>query len=140
LKSALRIKPGAKELLQHLQAGGKKTIVITEGPRDAQEWTIEQLGLKEYIDILATSSEFGKSKIDGLYTEVLTRYHIHAEEMVFVGDNLVRDVVAAREAGISAVFYNENCEDNEREDGIVSVRSLGTILDGMIEVGARELL
>jgi putative hydrolase of the HAD superfamily len=139
LKSALRLKPGAKELLQHLHAHGKKIIVITEGPRDAQEWTIELLGLKEYVDVLATSSEFGKSKVDGLFLEVLIRYHINPKEMVFVGDNLERDVMAAREVGISAVLYDENCEENEREDGIVCEKSLGTILGEMREIFAEKI-
>jgi putative hydrolase of the HAD superfamily len=128
LKSALRVKSGSKELLQRLHSCGKKIIVITEGPRDAQEWTIEQLGLKEHVDVLVTSSEFGKSKVDGLFEGVLSRYQIHPEEMVFVGDNLVRDVLAAKRAGILAILLDEKWDGHKREDGVTSISALGDIL------------
>jgi putative hydrolase of the HAD superfamily len=130
LKSALRLKPGAIEVLQHLRSQKKKILIITEGPRDAQEWTIEQLGLKEYVDILVTSSEVGKSKVDGLFEHVLSRYHIKPEEMIFVGDNVVRDVWAAEKAGILSVLFDENWDGREREDGVTCITALKDIVRG----------
>jgi putative hydrolase of the HAD superfamily len=122
------LKPGAQELLQHLRSRGKHIIVITEGPRDAQEWTIEQLGLKEYVDVLVTSSELGKSKVDGLFEAVLSRYHIKSEEIVFVGDNLTRDVLAATESGIVSVLFDEKWDGQSREDGVFCITALKDIL------------
>jgi putative hydrolase of the HAD superfamily len=130
LKEALQLKPGAKELLQHLRSKGKKIIIITEGPRDAQEWTVRNLGLDEYVDVLVTSSEMGKSKVDGLFGKVLTQYGIEAEEIVFVGDNLERDVLAGRDAGMCSVLFDEGWDGVTREDGIVCVRDLREILKG----------
>ncbi|CAI7609919.1 unnamed protein product [Penicillium viridicatum] len=94
-------------LLETLQGLGKKVIVITEGPADAQQWTVQELGIRSYIDVLVTTNEVGKSKVDGLFAVVLEKYGIAAEDIVYFGDNEIRDVQTAREEGILAVLYDE---------------------------------
>ncbi|KAK7447267.1 hypothetical protein Landi51_07142 [Colletotrichum acutatum] len=42
LNESLQLKDGAEALLQKLKSAGKKVVVITEGPQDAQERTIDQ--------------------------------------------------------------------------------------------------
>ncbi|CAP96659.1 hypothetical protein E8E15_006529 [Penicillium rubens] len=107
LRKSLTLKAGALHLLQTLRGLGKKVIVITEGPADAQEWTIQELGLRSYVDVLVTTNEVGKSKVDGMFGIVLEKYGIAAEDIVYFGDNRIRDVQAAREEGILAVLYDE---------------------------------
>ncbi|KAJ9488095.1 hypothetical protein VN97_g5219 [Penicillium thymicola] len=107
LRENLTLKAGALHLLQTLQGLGKKVIVITEGPADAQQWTVRELGIQSYIDVLVTSNEVGKSKVDGLFGVVLERHGIAAKDIVYFGDNGIRDVQAAREEGILAVLYDE---------------------------------
>lgn len=72
-----------------------------------QEWTVQELGIRPYIDVLVTTNEVGKSKIDGLFGAVLEKYGIAAEDIVYFGDNAIRDVQAARQEGILAVLYDE---------------------------------
>lgn len=110
LRSALELKPGALSLLQTLRRLGKKVIVITEGPQDAQEWTVRELGLAPYIDILVTTNQVGRSKVDGLFSIVLEMYGIDAGDIVHVGDSEVRDVVPARRERMLAVMYDESGE------------------------------
>ena len=75
LEKSLQLKPGALHLLQHLHSVlGKKTMIITEGPFDSQQWTIAALGLAPYVDILVTTNDMGKSKIDGLFGAVLEKF------------------------------------------------------------------
>ena len=107
LRENLTLKPGGLHLLQTLRELGKKIIVITEGPADAQEWTVQELGIRSYVDVLVTTNEVGKSKIDGLFGAVLEKYGIAAEDIVYFGDNAIRDVQAARQEGILAVLYDE---------------------------------
>ncbi|RDW86849.1 HAD family hydrolase [Aspergillus mulundensis] len=107
LRAALTLKPGARQLLEGLKALGKKVIVVTEGPKDAQEWTIAELGLEPFIDILVTTNEVGLSKVDGLFSAVLHKYNIFPGDMVYVGDNERRDIVPARAARIDTVLYNQ---------------------------------
>ncbi|PWY95912.1 HAD-like protein [Aspergillus sclerotioniger CBS 115572] len=112
LRAALTLKAGALHLLEKLKARGKGVIIVTEGPQDAQEWTIAELGLKPFIDILVTTNEVRKSKVDGLFTAVLEKYNIAPGDLVYIGDNKQRDIIPARAAGIDTVLYDEksNCQ------------------------------
>lgn len=110
LGNALQLKPGALQLLQYLRQHGKKIIIVTEGPTDAQIWTVQRLGLEPYVDVLVTTNEVGKSKVDGLFTEVLRTRNILPQDMVYVGDNEARDVFPAMQLGILAVHYSEKKE------------------------------
>lgn len=125
LATSLALKPGALDLLTKLKELGKRVIVITEGPRDAQEWTIGQLGLKAFVDVLVTSNELGFSKTDGLFREVLRRQRIRADQMVYIGDNEARDVLPAREEGIVAVHFDEKSTTSiDFVDSLPKVKSL----------------
>ncbi|BCR89308.1 HAD family hydrolase [Aspergillus chevalieri] len=131
LQAALELKPGALSLLQTLKRLDKKIIVITEGPQDAQEWTVQELGIAPYIDILVTTNEVGKSKVDGLFSIVLEKYDINAGDIVYVGDNEARDVVPARSEGLLSVLYDERGETRlDKIDGlrVESLRKLEDIL------------
>lgn len=134
LRFSLTLKTGALQLLQTLQRLDKKVMVITEGPADAQEWTIRELGLWPYVDILVTTNEVGKSKVDGLFAAVLGKYSIHPEEMVYFGDNEVRDVHAAQKEGIMAILYDQKQEKHLRFPGVLRINSWDTLqimlLDG----------
>ena len=57
-------------------------MIVTEGPRDAQKWTVEQLGLAPYVDVLVTSNEVGLAKDAGLFEEVSERCGIRKEDVV----------------------------------------------------------
>lgn len=54
LIKSLELKNGVLDLFEALQRHGHKIAVISEGPQDAQERTIEALGLTSNIDYLAT--------------------------------------------------------------------------------------
>lgn len=107
LAEYLQLKAGALEVLSNLKARGKKIVVVTEGPQDGQEWTLQQLGLAPLVDVLVTTSAFKTTKVDGLFGKVLEHLGVAAKEVVFVGDNYERDVLPAREVGILAIHYAE---------------------------------
>ncbi|KAJ5512340.1 hypothetical protein N7463_001892 [Penicillium fimorum] len=127
LRENLTLKAGALRLLQTLRGLGKKVIVITEGPADAQEWTVQELGIWSYIDILVTTNEVGKSKVDGLFGVVLEKYGIAAEDIVYFGDNVIRDVQAAREEGIPAVLYDEKQQSHLYDISVLRVNSWAVV-------------
>jgi putative hydrolase of the HAD superfamily len=112
----LQLKSGALHLLKLLKLQNKKIVVITEGPEDAQQRTVEALGIAGYIDFLATTNSFGVSKTSGLFGKVLKHLDIGAEDLVYFGDNEQRDVVPALQEGIFCVHYAEKAllslEDN----------------------------
>ncbi|KAL8879861.1 MAG: hypothetical protein Q9198_002609 [Flavoplaca austrocitrina] len=136
LLCSLKLKPGASELVSLLKSLGKTVIIITEGPQDAQTWTLKHLGIADKVDVLMTSNHVGKSKTEGLFGEVLKRLGVQAENMVFVGDNVKRDVEPARAEGIMAVLFDEEAsvriEGAEGEKGwkVNSLWKLKELLEG----------
>lgn len=110
LLKSLTLKAGALPLLQALKQLGKKIIVVTEGPTDSQEWTIRELGLEPYVDVLVTTNETGCSKVDGLFGVMLDKFEIRPEDLIYFGDNAIRDIQASQKEGILAVLYDEEQE------------------------------
>lgn len=106
LSRSLALKPGAENLLDVVRKKGKQIMVITEGPQDAQERTVQQL-LGDKIDCLVTTNKIGLSKIDGLFPKVLDLYKVAPSQMVYIGDSLERDIHPATRAGIFAVHFDE---------------------------------
>ncbi|KAG9205119.1 hypothetical protein G6514_009582 [Epicoccum nigrum] len=108
LMQSLELKPGVMELFAVLKRYGKGIAIVTEGPQDAQERTVEALGLATRIDYLATTNRFGVAKVDGLFERVVEELGIGAGEVVVVvGDSWERDVLPAAKAGAFCVHYGE---------------------------------
>lgn len=126
LANALETKVGALTLLPYLRSIGKKVVIITEGPQDAQEWTIKKLGLSEHMGELVTTNKFGKSKTDGLFECVLESLGIEGKDIVYIGDNYARDVVPAQEQGINTIYLSE------AEDEVLSRQ--GTRVDSLLKI------
>lgn len=127
LQSNLTLKPGVLKLFEALKRLGKSIIIITEGPTDAQEWTIQELGIEPYVDVLITTNEIGRSKVDGLFGSVLEKYEINVEDIVYFGDNAVRDVQAAKQSTILAVLYDENKASSLDDVNALSINSWGDL-------------
>ena len=107
LSAALELKPGAADLLALLKSLGKKIVIVTEGPQDAQERTVEALGIAEYVDFLATTNRFRTAKTDGMFGMVLAHLGISARDMAYVGDNEKRDTTPAAAQGIFSILLDE---------------------------------
>ena len=60
--ASLELKCGALELLSTLKEMGKKIVVITEGPQDAQERALRGLGIDEFIDFLGHYRPFSATQ------------------------------------------------------------------------------
>lgn len=107
LMTSLELKCGALDLLSLIKKLGKKIVVITEGPHDAQERTLHRLGIDKYIDFLATTNHFGVGKTDGLFPLVLDHSGVIPDDMVYIGDNEDRDMTPALAEGIFSVHLAE---------------------------------
>lgn len=107
LMTSLELKCGALELLSTLKGMGKKIVVVTEGPQDAQERTVRGLGIDGHIDFLATTNHFRATKTSDLFTRVLEHLRVSASDMAYIGDNKQRDMEPAMKEGIFAVHLAE---------------------------------
>lgn len=121
---SLKLKSGALDLLAHLNKIGKKVIVVTEGPQDAQERTIEALSIKEHVDFLATTNHFKITKTTGLLEKVITHLGIEPSDMVYIGDSWERDIIPASAEGIFAIHLDEK-NPPQMASSPIRINSLG---------------
>ncbi|KAK4147567.1 HAD-like domain-containing protein [Dichotomopilus funicola] len=108
LVKSLELKCGALSLLSAIKDMGKKVAIMTEGPQDAQERTIQALGISQYVDFLATTNHFRLTKTSGLFSAVLGHLGISAGDIAYIGDNEQRDMRPAMGEGIFAVHLAES--------------------------------
>jgi putative hydrolase of the HAD superfamily len=107
LGSELELKPGAWEVLAAARRASLSVMVISEGPHDAQQLTIERLGISKSVDLLVTSAGEGASKSDGLFEKAIARAGCEAREVLYVGDSIERDMVPASALGMASVYVGE---------------------------------
>ncbi|KAH7324442.1 Haloacid dehalogenase-like hydrolase [Stachybotrys elegans] len=129
LKKSLQLKAGALDLLLLLKKMNKNLVVITEGPQDAQERAIEDLGIKEHVDFLATTNHFRATKSTGLFRKVLKYLNIPPGDMIYVGDSEDRDMIPALAEGIFSIHLDEknNVALDSCPPRINTLRKLGFI-------------
>ncbi|KAL9610373.1 MAG: hypothetical protein Q9167_004913 [Letrouitia subvulpina] len=107
LMMSLELKCGALDILSVVKAMGKKVVVIMEGPQDAQERTIQRLGIEDYIDFVATTTRFRVTKTDGLFSRVLEHLGISPGDIAYIGDNEERDMKPTLAEGIFPIHLAE---------------------------------
>ena len=106
LAESLELEDGASDVLRKIKGEGLNVAVITEGPHDAQEWTIKKLGLSKMIDRLITSNKERISKKNGLFDVFIERTRAQASECFVVGDSIDNDILPANKSGIKTIYFD----------------------------------
>lgn len=84
-----------------------KTAIITNGTTQRQKEKIKNSGLDRYFETILISEEVGHRKPDKIIFDIaVDELDIKAEEVLFIGDNLVWDVKGSQEAGMNGVWFN----------------------------------
>ncbi|KAF7545376.1 hypothetical protein G7046_g9578 [Stylonectria norvegica] len=132
LAASLELKCGALGLLSTIKNMGKRIVIITEGPQDAQDRTVNALGISCYIDFLATTNHFRVSKTDGLFSKVLEHLGISSSDIAYIGDNEQRDIKPATAEGIFSIHFAEekNVSLTSLPPQINTLRKLQYVLSG----------
>ena len=127
LAQNLVLKEGALEILHMAKDAGQKTVIITEGPQDAQALTIERLGLSPYIDTLITSAAYGTTKSDGLFEIALREIDCAPSDMLYIGDSPDRDYAPTSALGIPCLLLQENHDFQGTVNRIKSLSELAPL-------------
>ncbi len=99
--------PGVLDFLRALGARGIRRGVGSDMTTDWQLKKLHRLGLLEELDFVVTSEEAGVEKPDeGLFRLCAQKAGCAPEECLFIGDNLRKDVLGARGAGMDALWLN----------------------------------
>jgi putative hydrolase of the HAD superfamily len=97
---------GLQETLTALRSRGLRTGIVTNGVVARQAPKIAALGLDALVDVVVISEAVGVSKPDRrIFDHALTALGVRPEAAWFVGDNPVTDVLGARQAGLTPVWF-----------------------------------
>jgi putative hydrolase of the HAD superfamily len=99
-----RLMPDAVETLANLSQSYQLAL-LTNGAPDLQREKLRHSGLGDFFQYVAVSGEHDIGKPDpGIFSIVLSRLGVKAEETVMVGNSLERDIQGAKNAGVLAVW------------------------------------
>lgn len=108
-KPVIHLYNGVEELLSELRYKGYKIGIITDGRPEGQKNKIEALGLKKYVDDIIITDELGGTQFrkpnDISFRIMQNRWRIPFEQMVYVGDNPIKDFQAPNQLGLKSIFF-----------------------------------
>ena len=104
----LKLYPDVKETLKRL----KKKYRIAAVSDGQAVWGLPELnavGLAGFFSPLLISSDYGYRKPDHrLFKKALKKMDMKPEEVIFIGNDLYRDIYGANKTGIKSVFFKSN--------------------------------
>lgn len=75
-------------------------------------WALPEMrsvGLDRFFNFVIISSEYGLRKPDpGMFEKALQKMHLRPDEIIFVGNDMFRDIFGAHNLGIKTVFFRTN--------------------------------
>jgi len=101
------LRPGAIPVLQALHQRDIRCGVIMNGPVAAQRTLLSSLGLRQHLDFIVMAELEGHPKPDTrLFAAALEMANVQSDEVLFVGDSPITDLLGASRAGIPCVWFN----------------------------------
>ncbi|MGD2174227.1 MAG: HAD family hydrolase [Candidatus Brocadiaceae bacterium] len=99
-------RPQAPSVLRELGRRGLQRGVIMNGQAALQRHLLESLGLNPYLEHTVFAEVEGYSKPDvRLFKRTLELVGLESEEMLYVGDSPLTDLLGAARAGIPTVWF-----------------------------------
>ena len=114
----LELYPGVRQVLDELK---EKYILaaVTDGQSQGARSEICMTGLDKYFESVIISGDQGFRKPDlRMFTPALDRLNLKPEEVIFVGNDIFRDISGAKNAGLKAILFKSNQGDHKL-DGVV---------------------
>ncbi len=107
------------ELMRAAKARGMQVIIVSDTYLDATQLgnlIAEAAGadVRAMIDHVFCSSEFGKSKGEGMLAAVVKRMGVDARTILHIGDNRAADLLGGQAAGVQALHLKQFTETTEQ--------------------------
>jgi 2-haloalkanoic acid dehalogenase type II len=106
LDEAVTILPNVKQTLDTLYANGLRLGMVSNG--DNEELSAHLDGVSDLFDVVVTSEELKVYKPHPrIFNETLQKMGVARDKAAFVGDTFTSDVLGAKKAGLTAIWYNK---------------------------------
>ena len=111
----LQLYPGVEHIIRQLHQKYQLAI-ISNGQTAYAVPELNAVGLTSYFDPIIISGDIGYRKPDErLFTTALTTMKMQPSEVLYVGNDMYRDVYGAQRLGMKAVFFKSNQGTQEKE-------------------------
>ncbi len=131
-RSTLRLAlyDGVKETLLSLRARGCGLYVLSNAQALFTLPELEELGIAGCFDGVEISSDFGYKKPCALFFErLLDKYSLDASRCVYVGNDIVADIIPAKKLGMRTVYIHT--EISPPEDSVqAAAATADVVIDG----------
>jgi putative hydrolase of the HAD superfamily len=115
-RKRLQLYPDVKRVLDELRPAYRMAIVSDAQPCYALP-EMKALGLDGYFDPVIISARYGFRKPDKRLAEkALAIMKLAPHEVIFVGNDMYRDIYGAKRLGIKTIFIDSNQGDKSHED------------------------
>lgn len=102
-----QLTPHALDTLQALRAKGIRLALLTNGNASYQRRKIQQHRLASWFDFILIEEEFGAAKSDTrIYEDALAQFHLPAQDVWMIGDDLAMDVATPQRSDILAIWFD----------------------------------
>lgn len=102
--------------------------IITNGFSEIQDIKLSKSGLKPFFNHIIASDQIGVNKPAAkVFVESLNQAKATRKESLMIGDNLVADILGAKNCGIDQVFYNPQSTKHS-ENLTYEIQSLNELL------------
>jgi putative hydrolase of the HAD superfamily len=109
--------PGVEDTIRQLHSRYHLAI-ISDGQIACALPELNGCGLAGYFDPIIISGDFGYRKPDKrLFTAALTAMKMEPSEVLFVGNDMYRDVYGAQRVGMKTVFFESN-QGTQGKEGV----------------------
>lgn len=106
LAAHLRPNPGAREVLERIARTDRHQGILSDADAEECRFTLERLGLSEFVDAVTTSEDVGRTKPDpAMFEAALGHADVEPRRAVMVGDRYEHDMAGAARLGLRTVSY-----------------------------------
>jgi len=127
-KPDIHLYPGVTEMIDNLKARKIKVGIITDGRPEGQRNKIEALGLN--VDDIIITDELGgiqfRKPCDIAFRIMITRWRLNPADVVYIGDNSVKDFQAPQQLGMEHLMFNnsDSIYSSTENDGVRSISEM----------------
>ena len=108
-KPNIHLYKGVSELITGLKKKGIKIGIITDGRPEGQRNKLEALELYSMMDDVIITDELGgpqfRKPCDIAFRIMTTKWRLNLADVMYIGDNIVKDFQAAKQLGMSSLWF-----------------------------------
>ena len=105
---------GAKEFLKEVKEMGYDTYIISNAATNFYEYFPKMFSLEDFLGIVVSADVHILKPDAGIYNYFLEKYHLKAEECLFI-DDLIKNVEGAKFVGMQAFVFENNFDSVKKK-------------------------